>query len=113
MLAGINYEALVCRAHQSDNSKAGAHSSNITNLLEMEDGRDLSFLGSKEKLLQKLKKYLVTALDKFLKRKITSHEKNVLTDLKNKINVASSAKELIPIVETAENVTQRFKEYSL
>jgi len=113
LIAGMNYEAFICRAHKCDYGRLGAKSDYFTNLLEIEDGRDLSFLSSPKKQLEAIKKYLDKAFTAFLKRKLTQEEKQSLVHLQGQINSVKFAKEIIPLVSQAVEITQRFKEYDL
>ena len=107
---GLSYEYLIRRAHKCvRGSLNGAEASLLTNLVAAEDGTRHSFLSTKEKQLEAVKKYLSKALDKFLSMKITAEERETLTHLKNRTLNAYSSVELSDIVETANELTLRFK----
>nr|WP_314898320.1 hypothetical protein [uncultured Flavobacterium sp.] len=107
---GLSYEYLIRRAHKCGRgSRNGAEGSLITNLVAAENGNQHSFLPTKEKQLEAVKKYLAKALDKFLSMKVTEEERETLTYLKDQTLNAYSSVELSGIVETANELTLRFK----
>ena len=111
---GSYYENFMCRAFRtSDNSKPGMHGSAMQNLIDAENGETIliDFLGSYEEQLGKVKKYMHTALDKFLKMKLNPDSLDILTKLKAQVNPAKSTTELMQIVEKVMDVTQSVKNY--
>lgn len=107
---GLSYEYLIRRAHKCvRGSRNGAEGSLITNLVAAENGNRHSFLPTKEKQLEAVKKYLAKALEKFLSMKVTEEERETLTYLKDRTLNAYSSVELSGIVERANELTLRFK----
>jgi hypothetical protein len=54
------------------------------------------------------KKYLIKAIDKFLSRKPTEDEKETLLQIKDSIDQARNATELVPLIISGLNNTKRF-----
>ena len=76
------YEALIRRAFmQIDRSKNGAHSANMTNMIDAENGESwVSHLPKYDKQFSKIQSYLRKALNKILKWKLTDDEKSILIE---------------------------------
>ncbi len=112
---GMNYEIFMLRAFRnSDNSKPGMHCSIIQNLVQIESG-DTTFIkwhGSFEKQLDQAKKYMLKAMEKYLKiKKIPTENLARIEILKSHIELAESSKELINIIEVTNELTQCVKNY--
>jgi len=108
---GMSYEVFICRAFKNwDNSKNGAHLSNMRNLIDAENGESfVSHLPSASKQLATVKKYMTKAIDKYLKSKLTDLEKESLSELKNRAENATSSNELLDIIEEGLNITDKLK----
>ena len=112
---GSFYEIFIHRAHKnSDTSKPGFHGSVIQNLARVENG-NTSFVkwhGSFEKQLEKAKKYMHKAMDKYLKmKKISPENLQRLQILNDKIDRANSSDDLMSIVYESNELTQIVKDY--
>jgi regulator of replication initiation timing len=106
---GIGYEMLIRRAHRSDRTmKNGADSAFMTNLIDAENGVKQFGLGSANKQLSDLKKYLVKAIDKFLKLKLSNDEKDEILSLKSQIERAEHSATLIKAIDNLLEITHRF-----
>jgi len=105
------YEFFIRRAHKClQQRRNGAHMSFMRNLMLAEVGNSaVSHLPKYDKQLEKVKGYMDKALDKFLKRKLTTDEKSKLNELKEQLIVANSTSALMQIVEEGLVITQRFK----
>jgi len=90
----------------------GADSSLMTNLIDAERGVKNYGLPSAQKQLETVKKYLVKASDKFLKRELTEAERIGLTMCKQQYENAYSSSDLLHVITKALELTQRFKEYT-
>ncbi len=110
---GSSYEVFICRAHKKERHQAkGADGSYMKNLIDTESGQDLRRLvGSYEKQLEQIKKYMDKALDKYLKLKLTADERATIGRLKMSLVHAGDSQSLMAIVEAGIDATQRFKEY--
>jgi hypothetical protein len=109
------YEIFMHRAFRnSDNSKPGMHCSIIQNLVQIESG-DTTFIkwhGSFEKQLDQAKKYMLKAMEKYLKmKKIPTENLARIEILKSHIELAETSKELINIIEVTNELTQCVKNY--
>lgn len=110
---GFPYEAYICRAFQMRRSlRNGADSSFMTNLIDAEKGVKNYGLPSAQKQFETVKKYLVKATDKYLKRKLTEEEIMGLTTCKQQFENAYSSGDLLNVINKALELTQRFKEYT-
>ena len=112
---GSFYEIFIHRASKnSDTTKPGAHGSVIQNIARVENG-DTSFVkwhGSLEKQLDKAKKYMHKAMDKYLKmKKIPIENRNKLEGLKLEIDQANSSDALMEIVYESLELTMSVKDY--
>ncbi len=110
---GLKYEFFIRRALKSkqDFSK-GADVSYMRNLINTENGMDLSRLvGSHEKQLEKIRKFMDKALDKYLKLKLTAEERLILERLKEELTYSFDSEALMAIVNEGLEATQRFKEH--
>lgn len=110
---GLQYEFFMRRALKvrQDHSK-GADDSYMRNLINTENGMDLTRLvGSHDKQMEKIKKFMGKALDKYLKLKLTPDERSTLEGLQQKLAVAYDSRSLMQIVEVGLETTQRFKEH--
>lgn len=112
---GMSYEIFMRRAFRShDNSKKGMHCSIIQNLVRVEQG-DNSFVrwhGSFTRQFEDAKKYMHSAMDKFLKMKLIPVENlERLTILKSKIDRSANSRDLLIIIEEATELTQSVKDY--
>lgn len=105
---GSYYENFMCRAFRtSDNSKPGMHGSAMQNLIDAENGETLvTQLGSFDKQFIKVKKYMNSAFDKFLKMKLPAESLKILVNLQPEVNQARSTADLIHIIERTMEVTQ-------
>ncbi|MBK9015721.1 MAG: hypothetical protein IPM82_17570 [Saprospiraceae bacterium] len=88
----------------------GADQCFMRNLMWAEVGSpNVKHLGSFEKQLAPVKKYMDKALDKYLKLKLTAEEKAQFFQLKEQLITANSTTVLNLIVEKGLNLTQRFR----
>lgn len=111
---GSYYENFMCRAFRtSDNSKPGMHGSAMQNLIDAENGECIliDYLGSFDKQFSKVKKYIHSAFDKFLKMKLPPESIDILSSLKAQVDQSKSTIDLIQIIEKAMEVTQSVKNY--
>lgn len=107
------YEIFMCRAHDNwDNSKPGFHMCYMQNLIRAEEG-DTSlrkFVGSYEKQLENVKKYMLKSLIKFKQKKSITDEQQQLFDfLIKKLEVSYSTEDLLDIVKVALQMTNKDK----
>jgi hypothetical protein len=110
---GFNYEIFIARAHRvyDRDAKTGADVSYMKNLINTENGVDLSrLLGSYEKQFIKVKGFISKALDKYFKMELNDKERQELELLKTELSRASSSKDLIAIVNRGLDATERFIE---
>ena len=68
-------------------------------------------VGSYDKQFEKISNYILKALDKYLKMKMTDDEKAALENLKIRLSKAKSAYDLVRITDDGLEVTKRFKGY--
>lgn len=102
------YEYFIRRAHNSSRTtRNGADSSFMAILMNIEQGTARK--GSLDKQITKIKSYMEKALDKFLKFKLTEEERTAFLQLKKDLEPAYSSKQLMRIVESGLELTQRFK----
>ena len=104
-----NYEIFMHRAYQEyDTNKPGRHNSYMKNLIDSERGKSwVKHLGSTEKQLSQVKKYMSKAMDRYLKMgKIPKENKDILKTLKVKIENAHSSSELMDVVDETLNLTE-------
>ena len=104
------YEVLVRRAYKSEaTSRNGGHLSIMSNLIDAENGIKHYGLPTAEKQRDKVKIYLIKAVEKFLKMKFTEEEKSILTYHQRQIDQSYSSDELLSIVDALLKLTHRFK----
>lgn len=106
---GMNYEIFIRRAFKCERGKHGAETALFQYLLEADAGRN-SLTGSYSKQFEKVKAYLVKAIDKFLSRKPTEQELNGLLLLKQQVTNAYSASDLVGVIRYGLDLTQRFRD---
>lgn len=107
-----NYETYMKRAYQKyDLNKVGISCHDMINLIDAENGESwVKHLGSAEKQLNQLKKYMTIGMDKYLKMgKIPNENKNKLLMLKKRIENAYSSNDLIEIVNRTLDLTEMVK----
>lgn len=109
---GSSYEVFISRAHKKERHQVpGADGSYMKNLINTENGEDLRRLvGSYEKQLEQIKKYMDKALDKYLKMKLTAEERAIMEQLKIRLVHAGDSRSLMAIVDAGIDASQRFKE---
>lgn len=108
-LQAQKYELLIRRAHKCpQQDRLGAHHSKFTALTTLENNLGSTYLGSKDKRLKDLIKYIDKALDKFFKRKLTPSEQFQLTSIKDQLQYAESSAGIYQLIEEALAVTERF-----
>lgn len=106
------YEHFIRNAHGyfGRDMKNGADQCFMRNLMWAEVGSsNVRHLGSFEKQIAQVKKYMDKALDKYLKLKLTADEKAQFLDLKSQLIYANSSIALNSIVEKGLTLTQRFR----
>lgn len=110
-LHSSNYETLMRRAYKTKiNTKLGISSFYIEELMNTEENKSFtSILGSYEKQLERIKKYLNDAIFKFCYMNELSDSTNVLYQEKIKLNSASSVSEINSIIEKLLDITQTVK----
>lgn len=110
---GIKYEFFIRRALKSNQDfSKGADVSYMRNLINTEKGIDLSRLvGSQEKQIEKIRKFMNKALDKYLKLKLTAEERLILERLREQLAHSFDSQALMAIVNEGLETTQRFKEH--
>ena len=107
---GSSYENFMARAFNDyDNSKPGMNCSNMKNLIDAENGSTIliDLLGSFTEQLSKVKKYMQTGIDKFIKRSNSDNKRDLFTDMKFKIDQAQSTTDLLDIIERVLVATNR------
>ena len=109
------YEYFVRNAYLLDFDKArnnGGHQSHMRNLMWTERGDSYAkHLGSYDKQLVPVKKYMNKALDLYMKWKLTAEEKEEFKALKEALESAYSTDDLTKIVNKGIELTQRFKDH--
>jgi len=108
---GYSYETFIRRAFKNVTSegKNGEHAIQMTSLIDIEEGKDLSKLASSNvKQLEKVKGYLAKAIGKFLKMKLDKKEKFEFLAMKTAVEKAQSSSDLIAVVERGLAITDRF-----
>jgi hypothetical protein len=111
---GTSYEIFIRRAHKlyERKSSVGAEAAYMKNLINTENGADLKRLvGTYEKQFAKVSGYMSKALDKYLKLKLNSEERNAVISSKEELEGAESSVDLMKIVEDVLDATRRHKEY--
>lgn len=108
---GFDYEIFMRRAFQTSNtSKPGMHGSAMQNLIDAENGQIvLKQLGSFEKQLIQVKKYMQTALDKYLKMNLPSDTLEMFKKMKVQVDAAISTSDLIKVIGMTIELTQSVK----
>jgi len=110
---GSFYEIFMHRAFRTtDRTKPGMHGSAIQNLIEAENGEAIliDFLGSFEKQFGQVKKYMHSAMDKYLlMKKLPTENIEALQILKASIDRAHSSNDLMKIVYGTIELTQLIK----
>jgi hypothetical protein len=108
---GYDYETFIRRAFKNVTSegKNGEHAVLMTNLIAIEEGKDLSKLASSNiKQLDKVKGYIAKAIGKFLKMSLDKKEKFEFLSMKSDLEKAASSTDLIAIVARGLVITSRF-----
>lgn len=105
---GMNYEIFIRRAFKCERGKHGAETALLQYLLEADAGRN-SLINSYSKQFEKVKTYLIKAIDKFLSRKPTEQELNGLIQMKHQVMNAYSASALVSIIRQGLDLTQRYR----
>ncbi|WP_159474865.1 hypothetical protein [Dyadobacter sp. 3J3] len=106
-----DYETFIRRAFKNVTSegKNGEHGIQMANLIDIEEGKDLSKLvSSNVKQLDKVKGYIAKAISKFLKMSLDKKEKFEFLSMKSDLEKATSSKDLIAIVARGLVITDRF-----
>ncbi|GAB6122327.1 hypothetical protein [Dysgonomonas termitidis] len=104
------YEIFICRAFKCNNSKNGAHLSNMKNLIDAENGKLwVSHLPSASAQLITVKKYISNAIDEFLKKRLSNAERENLLKLKHIVELATSSSQLFQVIDEGLEITDRFK----
>ncbi|MCF0058773.1 hypothetical protein [Dyadobacter sp. CY356] len=106
-----DYETFIRRAFKNVTSegKNGEHGIQMTNLIDIEEGKDLSKLASSNiKQLEKVKGFIAKAISKFLKMSLDKKEKFEFLSMKSDLEKAKSSKDLIAIVARGLVITDRF-----
>lgn len=99
---GLAYEALLRGAHGKQTSKNGAYASIMSDLIKKEAGKtNVSQEPGTARQLEKVKEYIVMALDKYLKKKMSQSLRDSLEQLKKQTLAAKSSSELVEICELA------------
>lgn len=109
---GSFYEIFIKRAHRvyDGNSRNGGQGSYMKNLLDTADGQDLRRLaGTYEQQFAKVVGYMQKAIDKYLKMKLTQEERQAMELLDIQLKRATSAGQLMSIVQEGIEITQRLK----
>jgi len=107
------YEWFMRRAFgaHSVQTKPGVKNSYMQNLMWAEVGSaNVKHLGSYDKQLVKIKKYIDKALEKYLKFKVTSEEKEQLLKIKEDLLTTYTTKELMQLIDMGLKITERFKD---
>jgi hypothetical protein len=110
---GYNYENLMHRAYQSSSTRnPGAHHAEFENLIRAEYGKSpVKYLPSFEKQLEKIKKYLDTAFDKFLKMPKLADKHDEIKIQKDITIEANSSDILIEVIKNTIELTDSAKAY--
>ena len=107
---GSFYEIFMHRAFTTTNrTKPGMHGSAMQNLIDVEHGNSImiDFLGDFDKQLTQVKKYMHKGMDKYLiNKKLPEDKIFILNLLKQRIDISSSSKELMNIVNKTLEATQ-------
>ena len=106
---GNFYEFFIRRAFKCERGLHGAETTTFKILLDAEYG-NLPSLKDYDKRLEKVKGYLVKAVQKFLKRKPTPNEKEGLEQLELQVQNARSASELARLIDRGINITMRYRD---
>ena len=95
----FNYEMFIRNAFNCDRGMHGGDVAYMKNLLDAEDGVKLSYLPKYEKQLEQIKKWMLKAIDKYLKDKtITQVRKAKLEETKFIVNGATSSTALLNVI---------------
>jgi hypothetical protein len=106
-----DYETFIRRAFKNVTSegKNGEHAIQMTNLIDIEEGKDTSKLvASNVKQLEKVKGYIAKAIGKFLKMSLDKKEKFEFLSMKSDLEKAKTSTDLIGIVSRGLVITGRF-----
>lgn len=111
-LDAFYYEAFIRRGLKCERDfKKGADKAFMKNLIDTEQRASWTkILGSYDKQLDKIKKYMNKAFTGYYKRKLTEEESNALVRLHERLDQAYHAQELVSICKEALEVTARLKE---
>ena len=105
------YETFIRNAHKVlRGMRNGADQCFMRNLMWAEVGDScVKHLGSYQKQFATVKKYMSKALDKYLKWKLNTEEREEFFSLKSKLENAYSTNDLMKIVNKALKLTERFR----
>lgn len=109
--SGFSYERFMMRfMDTSDRRKPGVDVSYMRNLIDMENGEsNVKHLGSKEKQLERVKKYMDKAFIKKLKSIKVESDKKKLEVFHGQVHVAYSSDQLLEIIREAMDITTSSK----
>lgn len=107
------YEIFMCRAFNNwDNSKPGFHMCYMQNLIKAEEGNSINtrYIGSHEKQLANVKKYMLKALLKYKQKKNLPPERLQVFDyLIKKLELSDASDKLLDIIKVTLEITQKDK----
>jgi hypothetical protein len=97
---GTLYENFINLAHQNKNGvRNGASVSLMQNLILVEKDPSNDCLGSREKRLASVKKYMIKAFDAILKKRWSEADRRKMEELKNFTEKSNSSGELMDIIK--------------
>lgn len=106
---GTPYEMLIRMAHNCPRGmKNGADSAFMANLINAEKGERQYKLGSASQQLEKLKSYLLKAMEKFFKVKVRPEEKTVLYNAVEIIKEAGSSATLLDVIDEVHEIMLKY-----
>ncbi len=100
----IKYETLLRRAHGRQTDKNGAYAQVMINLIDREAGQSTTSRLPAAEQLEKVKQFIVMALDVFLKKKMSQSLRQSLEQLRKQTLSAHSSMELLEICELALDI---------
>lgn len=106
---GVSYAIFIGRAfNDHTRSKKGSHETTFTNLIDAENRQSNSKdLESIKKMMERVKKYMLKAMDKYLvNKKIPQSNRSTIEALKNQIYNCNHSTQLLEIIKRTDELTE-------